>query len=140
MDGYDTEMKEMLRDIKNERQYVAITYEDIDRIGKFFEQQSSKKLVPISKAVGREISIIGADIQLIGGFTLYTETEQIYATFLDNCTIKLEKIFSDLPIGTAYHNKDSTGKYLYMFPEKLRMVIRLNGRVLKHYEFEVLNE
>ena len=67
-------------------------------------------------------------------------TEQIYATFLDNCTIKLEKILSDLPIGTVYHNKDSTGKYLYMFPEKLRMVIRLKGRVLKHYEFEVLNE
>ena len=139
MDQIDTEINGMLKKIKEERQYIEIGYEDTDKINRFFEEQSKKSVVPLKKATNKPLEIEGADIRLSGGFTIYTATEQIYGTFFDNCTIKFENILAELPFGEAYHNRDLLGRYLYIYPEKLRLIVRLEGRLFKHYEFEVEN-
>ena len=139
MDQIDMEINGMLKKIKEEREYVEIGYEDIDKINRFFEEQSDKRIVPLRKAVNWEIHVVGVEIRPSGGFTIFTEAEQIYGSFNDNCSIKLESMLAELPYGTAYHNRDLTGRYLYIYPEKLRLIVRLEGRIFKHYEFEVEN-
>jgi len=140
MDQIDMQINEMLKrsPLTEQRQYVKMDFTNADEIRSFVDSHSNKPVKPLSKFINKEIKVFGADIRITAGFNLFTDDYIIYSTFMDNCTIKLEKVLYDFSGGIAYHNKDSSGYYLYIYPEPIKLTIRLDGRILKHYEFEVM--
>ena len=138
MDGIDLEIEQMLRLASGKKEYREIQEEDRDKINSFIELYRGSPTGPLGTVVNRVINVKAVDINLMrGGFTIFTDSSVLYGTSLDNCVIQLEDFLSQQKKGISYHNKDGWGRYLYMFPDSLTMSVRLKGKFLKRYEFEV---
>ena len=138
MDEIDLEMEQMLRHASGKKEYREIQEEDRDKINSFIELYRGLPTKPLGTVVNRVINVKAVDINLMrGGFTIFTDSSILYGTSLDNCAIQLESFLSRQKEGISYHNKDGWGRYLYMFPDSLAMSVRLKGKFLKRYEFEV---
>ena len=138
MDEIDLEMEQMLRHASGKKEYREIQEEDRDRINSFIESYRGSPTKPLGTVVNGVINVKAVDINLMrGGFTIFTDSSVLYGTSLDNCAIQLESFLSRQKEGISYHNKDGWGRYLYMFPDSLVMSVRLKGKFLKRYEFEV---
>lgn len=138
MDEIDLEIEQMLRQASGKKEYREIQEEDRDRINSFIESYRGSPTKPLGTVVNRVINVKAVDINLMrGGFTIFTDSSVLYGTSLDNCAIQLESFLSEQKEGISYHNKDGWGRYLYMFPDSLTMSVRLKGKFLKRYEFEV---
>ena len=138
MDGIDLEIEQMLRHASGKKEYREIQEEDRDRINSFIESYRGSPTKPLGTVVNGVINVKAVDINLMrGGFTIFTDSSVLYGTSLDNCAIQLESFLSRQKEGISYHNKDGWGRYLYMFPDSLVMSVRLKGKFLKRYEFEV---
>ena len=138
MDEIDLEIEQMLRQASGKKEYREIQEEDRDRINSFIESYRGSPTKPLGTVVNGVINVKAVDINLMrGGFTIFTDSSVLYGTSLDNCAIQLESFLSRQKEGISYHNKDGWGRYLYMFPDSLVMSVRLKGKFLKRYEFEV---
>jgi hypothetical protein len=137
MDGIDLEIEQMLKEIKAER-YTEFDLNDLKKIETFVTSFSGKHKIQIKEAVNRELIVRGAVINLLSGFDIFTDDVVITGVFFNSTSTRLEISLSKVP-GIAYHNKDGRGKFIYVFPEGLSMIIRLRGKLVKWYDFEVLS-
>lgn len=141
MDQIDMEIKQMLKNkTPNDRsRYIPIPYEDVEKITYYLKLQENKPLIPLEDVINREIDVQGADVSLAGGFTIYTKNSRIHGTFRDNGSTKLDTTLYNLNVGNVYQHRAFSGQYLYIFPHSVSIKVKLEGRLLKHYRFEVEN-
>ena len=138
MDRIDMEIQGMLEKIKSER-YTEFDLKELDEIESIVRSFVSNTEIPLESAVDRELTVRGAVVNLMSGFDIFTDEGKISGTFFNSTATRLEIALSKTK-GTAYHNKDGRGQFIYVFPDGIKLAIRLRGRFRKWYDFEVLNE
>ena len=138
MDQIDMEINGMIEKIKSER-YTEFDLKELDKIESIVRSFASNTEMPLKSAVDRELTVRGAVVNLMSGFDIFTDEGKISGTFFNSTATRLEIALSKTK-GTAYHNKDGRGQFIYVFPDGIKLAIRLRGRFRKWYDFEVLNE
>ena len=117
--------------------YEEIPDEVFDKIAEFFTSKDKNDKIYVRNKLNQWFEIQGAIIDFLpGSYTLYSENESIYSLYLDKGSVKLENIFSHINGSIAYHKKGG-GKYYYIFKKPVKIKILLNGKILKHFDFEV---
>jgi hypothetical protein len=140
MDELDMKIQETLKSSQTGEDVVQkIGPIEEEEIMRFLSEHRASGYTPLKVLTGKEITLYGADVNLLSGFALFTGSGNFYGSFSDNCTIPLLSVLQDVVnkgIGVCYHNKDAGGRYFFVFTG-IRMKICLRGRILHRYEFEV---
>jgi hypothetical protein len=135
MDEIDMEVQRIMKEPYPV--YEEIPDSSFDKIAEFFTSKNKNNMIYVRNKLNQWFEIQGAVIDFIpGSFTLYSGNDSIYSLYLDKGSVKLENIFSHINGSVAYH-KNGSGKYYYIFKKPIKIKILLDGKILKHFDFEV---